>query len=178
MSTGPFLLQPHGNLHLTFGHACHPQEAVVKFVQEQLQNKDNNIDAVLVFGGPPCPAYSQLNGTSEKANKAEADALATYRSAMQNHATVKQQSASDEEIQIASDKEKAARAAWKAASQAMRKKNAGRNQQIYDADELVQEFLLLFERIDKACESMGKSCPCFIIMENPMSRQSKALWSR
>lgn len=152
---------------------------MLEFLDKQFKDNPGGVDAVLVFGGPPCCAYSKLKVAPARTEKAERAAYAAYLRAIDDHRAAREKSALDEACIIAaSQKETETWRMWKAAIAANRSEIASHSLHLSESDELVQEFINLFKRIEAKYGQMPTSCPCYLIMENPMSTQHKGLWSR
>lgn len=72
--------------------------------------------------------------------------------------------------------EAAAAAASRAAHEAARDEAMRDAAAVSDADALVKDFLNMYKQIEAEAYAVG--VPCFLVMENPYSTRSRALWAR
>jgi hypothetical protein len=152
------------------------QAKLLEFVRKQL--KASALDEVVVFGGPPCTEYSNANVHKQKhkkdlkaAQEAFADVAKQLRALRHVLASTRQVSIEMiEDIQCKVDKARSEWQARKTALEEVLKDEEGARQ----ADAVVSSFLKLFKDIQQA----AGNTPCHLVMENPYSATSKALWDR
>jgi hypothetical protein len=155
------------------------QAKVLDFVRSKLCDSSLCISAVVVFGGPPCTAYSQARPhlATSKLQLEE-----SYQQALLDHTAQQRQllaagstpsaaatKAQKTAAETASRIQDAIEAAAAEAAQHARNLKA--------SDSLVKSFLSLFKAIEVECQEYGKR-HCYLVMENPYSQPDRALWNR
>lgn len=145
----------------------------MNFIKEQLYNSE--IDAVLVFGGPPCQSYSQWTNAVDKAATKEEKARMTYQKAISDYSKARKQ---DLDIAAAESILEEAHSGWQNAVEDTLATQKRHDTKLLGSDKLVRDFINLFMRIEGECKSLRPECPCFLIMENPKSSENRALWNR
>lgn len=158
------------------------QRRVVEFVQQQLA--EGAVDAVVVFGGPPCTEYSNARRRDDK-GKVEAEAEKEYLDAILAHAQARKASGEavrayetmnramlnadqQEDVTIvafaelqkkdtAAEHEASAIAAREKAAAEASAEAAKGNAALLDSDALVKRFINLYKRIEAECKCYGSS---------------------
>jgi hypothetical protein len=189
------------------------RSAVVDFVRQRLQagggadggdadgGGSGALDAVAVYGGPPCQRYSaaaadpirfplryklrDAERALHEALKANAAAAAALHDANRQPAAKSKRAAKVWEAQrIAAGEAAAAAREHLAAAQeelsqwetAAREEAAKDAAGLQDSDRLVRSFLHLYKAVE--AEAHARGVPCFVVMENPYSSRDRGLWNR
>eukprot|EP00882_Tetradesmus_deserticola_P026338 GHRQ01029031.1.p1 GENE.GHRQ01029031.1~~GHRQ01029031.1.p1 ORF type:complete len:221 (+),score=79.19 GHRQ01029031.1:445-1107(+) len=172
------------------------QTQVVGFVTEQLRLQQ--VDLVVVFGGPPCTMYSCARpDTRTSPRRAVAAAEAALKTAVANESYALKRLADEQQAAAAGqpavsspvlavmrasvDKRKAERAqaerdhlsAVAAAEQAEQEHDC----MLQRSDDVVKAFLSLYQGIKAVCKA-ERGVQCCVFMENPESTVVRGLWNR
>lgn len=129
------------------------QSKVLDFVQKKLHDESLGVDDVVVFGGPPCVAYSQAATQLKKQKKKQGDSGEAYQEALrqlaeQNRMLLSTHSTEQTE-RVQAAREQAAAAAL-ARDQAIRQAaltSAMRSDDLMESDCLIKSFLNLVKEI-------------------------------
>lgn len=156
------------------------QAKVLDFVRSKLCDSSLCISAVVVFGGPPCTAYSQARPhlATSKLNQLEE----SYQQALLDHTAQQRQLLAAGSMPPAAATKAQKTAAETASSiqdavEAAAAEAAQHARNLMASDSLVKSFLSLFKAIEVECQEFGKR-HCYLVMENPYSQPDRALWNR
>jgi len=157
-----------------------------------VRERAGGVDAVLVFGGPPCTAYSSACADTsrfparyrcKRADEAYYAALAERAAAVQALKQLRTSGAAASALEQAGQRVREAEqelAALKAASEeataAAKQEAIEDTARLHDSDALVKSFLGLYKSVEAEANALGR--PGFLGMENPYSTRPRGLWNR
>ncbi|GBF92663.1 hypothetical protein Rsub_05032 [Raphidocelis subcapitata] len=175
------------------------RSTVVEFVRSRVQA----VDAVAVFGGPPCQSYSAAAADTTrfparyklcdaehelfkalKANAAAEAARHDIRSPLSNGGVGKRAEkvlaakldAADTAATEARDRVEVSQLRIGELEVAAREEAAADAAKLQGSDHLVRAFLHLYKAVE--AEAHARGVPCFLVMENPYSSRDRGLWNR
>lgn len=153
------------------------REKLLSFVRSEL--KTSRLDAVVMFGGPPCEMYSNAGPQYRKELKALNEAQASYDSALRQLQQLQKPAKAAGEpvlnggLADAEQRLQQAQQNLESAKAPVVKHKLG----VVAADATVASFLSLYQEIQQECKASDQTL-CHCVMENPYSSADKALWNR
>lgn len=154
------------------------QAGILEFVKSKLADEELGISTVVVFGGPPCDAYSLLRREPAMTRLQASDAA--YAQALQQYAQMVQPSCQTQPNSSRHDAYVAALRAADIMQSSIHRAGAeaaAYARKVLESDSCVKSFLGLFKAIEGLCQEADKQ-PCYLVMENPYARPGTALWNR